>query len=287
MAESTYRCQARDPESAKSRRVKLSELTARDLVCWFERSDDYFCHARHVDLRHDRNPDFDPANPCGYQWSRVQLIGGTALEETRQWLCIHCQVRVFSNVTGHSSYISHLDTWHPHEVPEFVRMVRRELGLKPSLEPVNPIAYNRRDPRHLLVEERMAYRHDGYFNQLRFAARPHMANVEMTLSEVTEKHVMFWFCREAAGFAEHQLRHERYEDWPLFNQKKPQFLQICRYEVPIEPFRSVLCLYCQEPRFYRVLGKWGLYGHIAMHHYGVDFPPHSVVREYYRDWFPE
>lgn len=280
-----FRCQARDPETAESRQVKLADLTTRDLICWFERSERFFDAALVNCIQYARNPEFDPRKPLGYQWSRVQIRNYSVFENTRQLLCLHCQAARFFNMTGRDGYFFHVVKMHPHEAPAFLRLVMQELGLNPLLEPVYPPDDSFLRPfEYEDTGDTRAYRQDGHFNQLRLAPRPHLSNMVMNLSQVNENHIMFWFCRDPSAFA--HSRHERYREWPFFDANKPVFLQICRSRIvngcSVEADQRLLCLYCQEPRFYRAVGPGSLYGHIAMCHYGFDLPPQGVVQAYHQ-----
>lgn len=120
----------------------------------------------------------------------------------------------------------------------------------------------------------LPYLCDGESNQLRFAPRPGMADVTVKLADVNEDLVRFWYWRDIDDFRKYQHKGVRYELWSGFNPDDPQVAQISRVLVnphghPIEEFRQLMCLYCQDPTFSSVR-KRQLESHVCDYHLGSE-----------------
>lgn len=282
----SLRIHARDRKSAETKNVNLSELTCDDLICWFHRRLTRFEALEHKNIRHEQNPDFDLRNPCGYQWTRVQITNnGKILEHTRQVLCMFCQEVEFLFLTGPNGLIRHYEQMHPHEVPQFVKMLLVELDLVPELAP------KIKDTIHLpkpldwgMYWKHLEYRKDGVSNKLKFVPRPGMeeSEMEMNLSDVTHKHVMCWYERDIDDFKDYPHINVQYHQIPMFDPLQPEVSQISRVLLDrrgkiSEVTREHMCMYCREPKFFRVFETFGLLAHIACYHWREEVPSSDLV----------
>lgn len=82
----------RNMDTARYQYARPDELTNDDLVVWYHRESDEYSKCGHCFVRYEKNPDFNPKEPMGYQWSRVQVrVSGEVMEHTRQVMCMFCQ----------------------------------------------------------------------------------------------------------------------------------------------------------------------------------------------------
>lgn len=121
---------SRKTGKAARKKVHPLDLTNDDLVVWFSRKNDAFTTCGHKNVRYDPNSAFNPKRPVGYQQSRVQLgYKGEVIEHTRQVLCMFCQTATYFPLWGQDCLILHFEDAHVREVPRFVKILLRELGL--------------------------------------------------------------------------------------------------------------------------------------------------------------
>lgn len=276
----------RDPDNA-NRMVDLTQLTTKDLICWFHRGSHTFYDAEPDYFYLDLNRDFDPNRPVGYQWTRVD-VARQHKKEARLPMCIFCQTPTFKSLVGADSILLHHMLMHPHEVPPFVKMLLEELSLMPKYEPRYRLAD--RDPSEYVQPlqsfTRYLYRQDGFSNQLRFAPRDEYIDEERTmmkLSHVSELVVFPWYWRDIGDMHMYNHANAQYYEFPMFNPVYPEVSQIYRVgycDQTKERYRMQMCMHCQEPKFFSMHGSTGLLAHMVVYHWGLEMPSTELVAEW-------
>lgn len=98
---------------------------------------------------------------------------------------------------------------------------------------------------------------------------------EVNLAHLSNNDVHYWHSRKLANFDCFGDQHIRYEMNRQFQPDKAEGYQMTRVQVLTngriyENTRQALCLFCQEPKFFRLAGKKSLLLHMDMAH------PHEI-----------
>lgn len=249
----------RDVVAASDRYVNLSEVTNDDITSYILRDLADFDKLDHPNVKYEANPNFNTDKPEGYQISRLRVNKqGKEVEKSRQVLCMYCFEPSFFSLSGKSSIVMHLEFHHPQEVPLFVILAMKELGLHQYYEPRSKVK-RKLDRLQLLGElfsPHIKYRLDGLTNQIRIT--PHrQASPIMKLASINESHLIPWYTRDIRDFDHYDHLNVRYMLNPRFDANNPKVCQIIRYLVDeeermIENTMQFMCLHCQVPVFYPV-----------------------------------
>lgn len=262
------------------REVKLTDITTEDVICWYSRDakrgtlwlDD-------PNIWHEERAGFDCTKPEAYQISRIQVDGARLYDKTRQAMCMFCQVPAFYCLSGRHGLLFHIQYAHPHETPEFVKILMTELNLLPRRRK-HPSCYT--SWADILAHIRYQwygfhYLDDGVSNQLRIAPRPGLANTTMKLADVSEDVLVPWFERTLEDFQNYTHPHITYRINPDFDPHNPSVYQLARYVKDkngkgVERTTQFACMYCQEPHFLYIHGFEGYLSHLSSIHWPVVIP---------------
>lgn len=265
----------RSTENA-SREVKLTDITVEDVVCWFSRERTAFVYVKHPNIRYDYRPEFLAKNPEAFQISRIQVDGDLTFEKTRQPMCMFCLEPHFFLLTGDSSLLFHFQHKHPQETPGFVKLIVDELGLSPEKQKhsVCEVSHARMALVRFSYWPGLTYLDDGDSNRLRFAPHPGISKNKMQLADVSEEVLTYWYARDIEDYQKYRHRNITYKLNPDFDPLKPCVYQISRSFSSQNGLRldQIMCLYCQTPRFFYLLGEGGLLGHYATFHWPMELP---------------
>lgn len=272
---------ARNCGDASEKVVELSKVTSEHVTCFYRRH--LIDLSTHPCVLIECNQNYLLENPVTYQYSRIQVAGdGHTFEGTRQYLCSYCQIPQFFSFFGNDGLIMHWRHSHPEELPKFVVDIMEELKflqiVPPHFEDKKPL------PEEDVFAFRwpeLVYRAGADANRLTFSPRPN-APPTMRLSELTEIHLIRWYSRNITDFDDLPHENVKYAEVPTFDRSWPEVAQICRayYDKDDEEIKGqpeFLCPFCPRPQFFRLLGCWGLMGHLATIHWPVDLPSRKKV----------
>lgn len=77
--------------SQAQKRVRLTDITTKDIICWHTRTVDTLLEVEDPNIREEKRPGFDRRHPEAYEVSWVQVNKKRRYEKTRQAICMFCQ----------------------------------------------------------------------------------------------------------------------------------------------------------------------------------------------------
>lgn len=278
-------------KSQAHKQVRLTDITTKDVICWYSR--DPKCDTlwlEHPNIWHEEREGFDTQSPEAYQISRVQVQGDRIYENTRQAMCMFCQVPKCYGLFGPSGLLFHIQHAHPHETPDFVRLLMTELDLLPEKKEHSSCntSYAQLRTRLGFFWYGYYYLDDGESNRLRFAPRPG-AETSKTLADVCEKDLLPWFERTLEDYLNYKHPHMTYVLNPDFDPHNPSVYQLARHLKDengegVAGTTQFACMYCRAPTFRYIHGLGGLLSHFGGQHWPSVIPSGPEVFGVKRDF---
>lgn len=272
--------------SQGNKQVNLTKITTKDVICWYSRKFDGERFPTHPNIKHEKRPGFNHRRPEAYQVSRVQVKDRYKFENTRQAMCMFCQVPHFYCLFRTSGLLFHMHHAHRHELPQFVRRLFLLLDLFPERQPHSSCDTNWARIRKVerFTWPGFVYLDDGVSNRLRFAPRPGIEKTKMKLADVSEEVLIYWYQRDLPDFQKYDHPSLTYKLNPNFDPHRPSVFQLARCPkdengCERKNYTQLACMYCQEPHFRFMHGLGGLLSHISAYHWPMVTVSVEEVRE--------